>query len=245
MPNPQRRPLVVANRKMNGSKAAIECYLQEVQPNFSIDLAIALPFPYLWLNSSIPLASQNVHWAECGAWTGEVSAEMLKDLGINWAIIGHSERRMHFGETDSMISQKVHRCIRHSGIGVILCLGESVRSPNAQESLQVVENQLKSAIGGLKDFNNLNIAYEPVWAIGSGIVPSAEQINSTLRHIRTILCKETNNSHSVRLLYGGSVNEKNVQEIAALDEVDGVLVGGASMNAKAFNAIAESFSKDR
>ena len=232
----------MANWKMNGSKATIESYLQQIRPNPSIDLAIALPFPYLSLHSPIPLASQNVHWADSGAWTGEVSALMLKDLGIRWSIVGHSERRMHFGESDAMIGAKVRQCLSNCGIGVVLCVGETVQSPNEQEALQIVENQLEAALAELKDFSALNIAYEPVWAIGSGVIPSAQQITRTLSHIRSVLSKmEKKGKDTVRLLYGGSVNAKNVQEIAALGEVDGVLVGGASTNAEAFNAIIEAF----
>ncbi len=227
---------------MNGSKAVIESYLQQIHASSLIDQAIALPFPYLFLSSPIRLAGQNVHWMNSGAWTGEVSALMLKDLQIKWTIIGHSERRKNFGETDEIIGKKVRQCICNAGIGVILCVGELTKSFNEKEALEIVTCQLKVAIEGLDDYSSLTVAYEPIWAIGTGEVPTAKQISCILQQIRQIICKEAKTGcESVRLLYGGSVNEENAQEIASLPEVDGVLVGGASMNALAFNTIVAAF----
>lgn len=176
------------------------------------------------------IGAQNVHWADSGAFTGEIAAPMLVELGIKSVIIGHSERRQFFGETDETVNQRLKAAQRH-GITPILCVGESKQQRDAGETESWIISQLKQALVGV-DQQNLIIAYEPIWAIGTGDTCEATEANRVIGVIRRQL-----SNPDVTIQYGGSVKPENIDEIMAKTEIDGVLVGGASLDAKGFARI--------
>lgn len=177
--------------------------------------------------SRVRLGSQNIHWEESGAYTGEVSGAMLTELGVSYAIVGHSERRQYFGETDETVNLRLKAAQRHALIP-ILCVGETKAQRDTGETEAIIENQLKKALVDI-DQSNLVIAYEPVWAIGTGDTCEAKEANRVIGLIRSQL---TNADVSIQ--YGGSVKPSNVDEIMAQPEIDGALVGGASLEAASF-----------
>lgn len=194
-------------------------------------------------NYGLSVGAQNCSQFNNGAYTGELSAKMLHDICIDFCIIGHSERRQYFGDTDELINQKLNRCYENK-ISPTLCCGEKIENRKANEHFEVVENQL---INGLKDiseknFRNTVIAYEPVWAIGTGETATPQQANEMHKHIRKIIGKLYNDevANETTILYGGSVNAKNCAELFAMPDIDGGLVGGASLKADDFCKIIES-----
>lgn len=232
------RKLIVANWKMNGSLDSIRDYGIELaqrmeQPQENAQLVIALPFPYLMfmdgrlVSSGIALGAQDCSAkADKGAYTGDVSSAMLKDIGCQYVIIGHSERRQNFKEDDATIAAKVEFATK-AGLIPILCVGETFEEKEAGKTEKVVKTQL-DAITLTK---NLVIAYEPVWAIGTGRVPTAKEITSMCTYIQDYAQKK---DIPATILYGGSVNGENAREILNLHGVDGVLVGGASLTIDTF-----------
>ncbi|MGE0251529.1 MAG: triose-phosphate isomerase [Dongiaceae bacterium] len=228
--------LLIANWKMNGSKAGVLAYAAELL-NFmaaegkSHQMVICPPFPYLDIvaenldGSAVQLGAQDCHTQEKGAFTGDISAPMLADMGCKYVIVGHSERRQYHGESDDLIAQKLQSA-QKAGLIPILCIGETGEERKANKTLSVLSRQLKIAAG------DLVIAYEPVWAIGTGLTPSAAEIEAAHRHIRQEL-----KTNKAPILYGGSVKPENAQEIFAIPGVDGALVGGASLKAADFMAL--------
>lgn len=193
--------------------------------------------------SSIEVAAQNMHQAKNGAYTGEISAEMLESIGIDIVILGHSERRTYFNETDEGLAQKVNAAIGQ-GFDVIFCFGEQLEDRNTNNHFKVVESQLKNALFGLtpEAFSQIILAYEPVWAIGTGQTATAEEAQEMHKFIRDLLAKEYNAdlANGVSILYGGSVKPNNAKEIFSKPDVDGGLIGGASLKAKDFSEIVKS-----
>jgi triosephosphate isomerase (TIM) len=177
--------------------------------------------------SRVRVGAQNVHWADSGAYTGEISAAMLTEIGVRYVIVGHSERRQYFGETDETVNQRL-RAAQAAGLTPILCVGESKQQRDAGETEAVIFAQLKADLAGV-DQDNLIIAYEPIWAIGTGETCASEEANRVIGLIRGKL-----NNGDVPIQYGGSVNPGNVDEIMAQPEIDGALVGGASLQAESF-----------
>ena len=183
------------------------------------------------------VGAQNIHWAEKGAYTGEISAAMLKCIGVAYAIVGHSERRQYFGETDETVNGRAKAAIA-AGITPIICVGESLAQREAGETEQVVSGQTEVALSGIAagDVKRLVIAYEPIWAIGTGKTATKEQANETIVCIRKtverLYCPGT--AEAVRIQYGGSMNPKNASELMAMPEIDGGLIGGASLKAEDF-----------
>ena len=249
-------PLVVGNWKMNGSQAAcIELARQNVRllKNHAARAEVALAPPFTALvsvgqalrNSAVKLAAQNCHWAESGAFTGEVSATMLGAIGCHYVILGHSERRHVFHESDDMIAQKLAPVLAH-GMRPILCVGETLSQRRRKKTIDIVTAQLDSALKGLAKgvIDKLEIAYEPVWAIGTGQNATAEQVEQVHASIRAYLKGSFGGAKgkAVRILYGGSVKAENASTLAAIDEVNGLLVGGASLNAESFVSIVRAFS---
>ena len=175
----------------------------------------------------IRIGAQNVHWAESGAYTGEISAAMLTELGVRYVIIGHSERREYFGETDETVNQRL-RAAQAAGLTPILCVGESKQQRDAGETENVIFAQLKDGLVGV-DQSNLIIAYEPIWAIGTGLTCASDEANRVIGLIRGKL-----HNADVPIQYGGSVKPGNVDEIMAQPEIDGALVGGASLEPESF-----------
>lgn len=204
------------------------------------------PFPLLYpvgellKDSEFGLGAQNLFWEEKGAFTGEVSASMLKSVGCQYVIIGHSERRKYFGETDETVNRKIHRALTE-GLTPIVCVGETLEEREAGKTHEVVQRQVEGAFQGLsaEAVQNLIIAYEPVWAIGTGKNATPEQAVEVHQLIRQILNQKYGEGigENVTIQYGGSVNEKNAESLLRQPDIDGALVGGASLKADRFAAI--------
>ncbi|MBQ3201840.1 MAG: triose-phosphate isomerase, partial [Clostridia bacterium] len=192
--------------------------------------------------TNIALGAQNIHWAEKGAFTGEISAKMLKEVGVSYAIIGHSERRQYFGETDETVNMRTKAAIA-AGITSIICVGESLEERETGKTEAIVSAQAEKALAGIEaeDVKALVIAYEPIWAIGTGKTATKEQANETIACIREtvkkLYGKET--AEAVRIQYGGSMNPKNAAELMAMPEIDGGLIGGASLKAEDFSKVVK------
>ncbi len=250
-----RKQIAAANWKMN-------CTIQQandlidglITENFSIthdrEVVLAVPFPYLMIAKeklkSLPgfkVAAQNCYTQSSGAFTGEVSAVMLQSIGVDYAIIGHSERREIFGEDNKMLAQKADICLSN-GIKPIFCCGEPLQIREADTQNEYVETQLKEGLFHLDAAQLLNfvVAYEPIWAIGTGKTASSQQAQDMQAHIRRIFKEKYGNAvaESISILYGGSVKANNAKEIFEKPDVDGGLVGGASLIAADFTAIINS-----
>jgi triosephosphate isomerase len=194
--------------------------------------------------STVRLAAQNSHWQDSGAFTGEISPAMLAEIGCEFVIVGHSERRHIFHESDEMIGQKVAAVIKH-GMRPILCVGETIDERRAEQTSAVIARQLDSALKAVAkdDIEKIEIAYEPVWAIGTGQNATTEQIQDTHAQIRNFINDRFDSGRPTRILYGGSVKPENADMLAQIDEVNGLLVGGASLTAESFLPIVLAFSK--
>ncbi len=247
--------LVVGNWKMHGSRPecshlarSIADALHEIAPG-SVEVAIAPPYTALasvkevLKESNVRLGAQNCHWQDSGAFTGEVSPSMLREIGCDYVILGHSERRHILGESDRMIAQKITAALRN-GLRVIFCLGETLRERRAGRTAAVVSRQLRIALKdlGKAAIQNVEIAYEPVWAIGTGQNATSEQISRVHNQIRNLLVKSfgAGKGNRVRILYGGSVKPDNAAVLMSTPQVNGFLVGGASLNSDAFLQIVRS-----
>ena len=188
--------------------------------------------------TNIRLGAENVHFAEKGAYTGEISAAMLKEYGVEYVIIGHSERRQYFGETDETVNKRTLTALT-AGLTPILCVGETLEERETGKTENVLHRQLEEGLKGVEDLTKLVIAYEPVWAIGTGKTATAAQANETIGYIRKTLgelfCEKC--AAKVRIQYGGSMNAGNCKELMAQEEIDGGLIGGASLKAPDFSAI--------
>ncbi len=240
--------LVAANWKMNKTVGEtleyLEIFLPSVEDLTNIDIMIAPPFTALASaslkleKSNVKLGAQNMHFAEKGAFTGEISPVMLTELDVNYVILGHSERRHIFGEKDKLINQKMISAVEH-GIRPILCVGETLEERELGKTLNVVENQIRSGLAGIeKDLVYIDIAYEPVWAIGTGKTATPEQAQEVHRFIRSLINEiSKGNDEKTRILYGGSVNETNARNLIKEDNIDGFLVGTASLDPKKFYKI--------
>ncbi len=214
--------------------------LAQIKDNTSVDVVVAPAFTSLGSvaehlkGTKVALAAQNMHWENKGAYTGEVSPLMLKDAGCSHVIIGHSERRQYFGETDETVNRKIKTAVQH-GLHTIMCIGESLEERKSGVTFKVLEKQLTE---GLKEISNtlISIAYEPVWAIGTGMKATDEQANEAHAFIRSWLRSAwgDNSADSIRILYGGSVKPDSIDSLMAEPEVDGALVGGASLKADSF-----------
>ena len=248
-----RRPVVAGNWKMNclQSEAGdlVKLLIGRKELTRNVDIVLAPPFTALGIvrklvnGSGIQLAGQNIYFESKGAWTGEISAAMLKDSGCKYVILGHSERRSYFHEDDELINKKIKAALKGE-LHVIFCVGESLEQRERNETRNVVESQLKAGLEGLaaSDFEKLIIAYEPVWAIGTGKTATPEQAQEAHHFIRAFL--ETtfgkSTAESIRIQYGGSVNQGNSKSLMAQKDIDGALVGSASLNAESFIAIINS-----
>jgi len=216
---------------MNGSKELLSLTFKTLSAEIACQVVVFPPFPYLGLvsASSVEIGAQNAHHEPSGAFTGEVSLAMLKDLGISWVLLGHSERRKLNGETDELVGRKLEAALR-DGFKTIVCVGESEQERTEGITEQVIERQLNALPKGNWN-NNVTIAYEPVWAIGTGKVATAQQAQAVHSFIRRWLQKHisSNAAETVRVIYGGSVTAANCEELAKEEDVDGFLVGGASL----------------
>jgi triosephosphate isomerase len=247
-----RTPLVAGNWKMFKTTGESAAFVKEFLPLVAgvtgVEIVLAPPFPSLGVvasltaGTSIGVASQNVHFAAEGAYTGEVSASMVKDTGARYAIIGHSERRQYFAETDDSVNRKVKAALA-AGLLLILCLGETLEEREAGKTTEVAGRQLRAGLQGIAaaESRKVVVAYEPVWAIGTGKTATPGQAQEVHAFLRGIL-KEiwgAGAADSVRILYGGSVKPENIADLMANADIDGALVGGASLTAKAFAGIVK------
>lgn len=241
-----RTPIIAGNWKMNKTPAEAAQLVAELKPlvkDAACDVVVCVPavdfaaVKEAAAGSNIRLGAQNVHWKESGAYTGELSAQMLKAAGVDYVIIGHSERRQFFGETDATVNLRVKAAVA-AELTVILCVGEMKEQREAGYTDALVEYQTLIALTGLTDgqVKNIVIAYEPVWAIGTGLTATDEQANETIGVIRAALLRRygKNVSDAVRIQYGGSMNPGNVKGLMAQPEIDGGLIGGASLKAPDF-----------
>lgn len=242
--------LVAGNWKMNGSSAAnvklTDGILAGMPRKESVDMLICPPFPYLQAlaqkleGSDLSLGAQNVSQHQSGAYTGEVSADMLKDIGCEYVIVGHSERRAMMGESSEIVAAK-YIAAQEAGLTPILCVGETLAEREAGNTEAVVHEQLNAVIdaAGIESFGAAVIAYEPVWAIGTGQVASPEQAQAVHAQIRaTMALHDQRIAAGTRILYGGSVKGNNAAGLFTMSDIDGGLIGGASLNAADFLAIA-------
>lgn len=235
--------LIAGNWKMNGSLAANEALLRALiaeAGNAVCDVAVAVPAPYLaqvqalTVGSSISVAAQDVSPHEAGAYTGEISAAMLKDFGVRYALVGHSERRQYHGETDVAVAEKTQRALA-AGITPIVCVGETLQEREAGQTEAVVKRQLAAVIHlNGHCISEVVVAYEPVWAIGTGRTASPEQAQAVHAVLRAQLSAASEHADRIRLLYGGSMNAGNAAQLLAQPDIDGGLVGGASLKAPDF-----------
>ena len=243
-----RVPIVFGNWKMNLDRTAISSLAKEIVTGLHhdctvVDVGICPPFPYLERTaailegSNVYLGAQNGHWAESGAYTGEVSMSMLVDAGCRFVIIGHSERRQYFGETDEIVSRKINSAL-NAGLRVILCVGETEEQRDQGITKKIIAGQLTGALAGKaeSDMPDMVIAYEPIWAIGTGRTATTDQAQEVHAFIREWLSKEfgTTTAESVRIQYGGSVKPNNMAALISMPDIDGALVGGASLKSDSF-----------
>lgn len=244
-----RRPLVVANWKMNMTCAQTVNYLNklmnEIEGIVSVDVVVCPPFTALrtattYLENEktiIQIGAQNMHWEEKGAFTGEISSGMLQELRIKWVILGHSERRRYFNESDEMVAMKVKRALEEKLIPII-CVGETLEERKSGKTYEVIQRQVLSALEVIKSYEGKEfvIAYEPVWAIGTGRAASSTDANDVARHIRALVGSAISPGFAkeVRILYGGSIDTKNFTEFLSEPDIDGGLVGSASLSATTF-----------
>ncbi len=246
-----RRPLIAGNWKMNGLTSDALALAKDVAAGMSQagwsdrELLVCPPATLVMAvagtvkGSGLMVGGQNCHAKASGAHTGDISAEMLKDAGASHVIVGHSERRSDCGETDIIVRAKAEAAWR-AGLTPIVCIGETLAEREGGKTLTVLETQLKGSVPAGSTAAKLVVAYEPVWAIGTGKTPTVAEVAAAHAHIRKVLGSLMGDADAVRLLYGGSVKGSNAAELLAAGDVDGALVGGASLNAAEFLAIAKA-----
>ena len=240
------------HKTISQAESLIHDILKIYQPKASLELAVAPPFvalqavARLLTPTSIKLAAQNVCATDEGAFTGEISPPMLREAGCHYVIIGHSERRHIFGETDQDIHAKIHAALRHSLLP-ILCVGERLEERQANQTQSVIQRQLQTGLDGLesKDLAHITIAYEPVWAIGTGQAATVDQAEEVHAHIRSFLSKQWGiHSDQTRIIYGGSVSTDNANLFFESPQINGALVGKACLNSESFVKIAQLATSD-
>ena len=242
-----RLPFMAGNWKMNKTVEEALGLVRELKASLSgvkaVEVAVAPPFTALYAihkeleGSPIHLAAQNLYWEEKGAFTGEISPLMLKEIGCHYVILGHSERRQFFGETDETVNRRIKAALAR-GLKVIFCIGETLKEREEGKTFSVIERQVKGGLKGFGDqeMKNMVVAYEPVWAIGTGKTATPEQAEEVHRYIRGKLEKLYSRqvSEEIRIQYGGSVTPENIKGLMNQPNIDGALVGGASLKADSF-----------
>ncbi len=250
-----RQAIIAGNWKMNKTRPEAKALIEELKPmvkDAACGVVICVPYTNLETaleltkGTNIKVGAENCHWAKSGAFTGEISADMLAEMGVEYVIIGHSERRQYFGETDQTVNQRV-RAALDAGLKVILCVGELLEQRETGITEEIVGMQTKAALLGVsaEELGRIVIAYEPVWAIGTGKTATAEQANEVNHYIRTVVAKLYGQAAAdgMTIQYGGSMNAKNADELLAQPDVDGGLIGGASLKAPDFTTIVNAASK--
>ena len=244
-----RKPFIAGNWKMFKTQKDAKAFAKEFKTLYHpSDVKVAFAAPYTDLaalkaafrGTGIAVAAQNMHWEDTGAFTGEISAKMLKEIGVEYCIIGHSERRQYFRETDASVNRKIKKALEE-GILPILCVGESLKTREAGEQNAFVEKQIIADFKGVsaEDAKKITVAYEPIWAIGTGKTASPRQAQQMCAFIRKILTKLYGEdiSEEIVIQYGGSVKPSNATELMNMDDIDGALVGGASLKPEDFISI--------
>lgn len=237
-----RKVVIAGNWKMHKTQAEALAFVQKVLPELEgvpeeRELVLCAPFTALSMmadklkGSRVKLGAQNIHWQESGAYTGEISGPMLAELDIPYVVVGHSERRQYFGETDETVNARL-KAAQAAGITPILCVGETKQQRDANETEGVIAAQIERGLVGINQYD-LVVAYEPIWAIGTGDTCAADEANRVIGNIRAQLVNK-----DVPIQYGGSVKPSNVDEIMAQSEIDGALVGGASLESGSFAKLA-------
>ena len=248
-----RKLIIAGNWKLNNTaQQAVELVTllkREVGDITDVDIVVcpvatALPdVRDVLLESNIALGAQNVYWEDSGAFTGEVSAPLLKEIGVEYVIIGHSERRQYFGETNQAVNKKIRAALNH-GLTPIVCVGEVLKERESNKTFEVIRTQCKESLAGFSadEVKAMIIAYEPVWAIGTGKTATPAQAQEVHKFIRELLVKMHNEeaAETVRIQYGGSVKPENIAELMAQPDIDGALVGGASLKADSFVSIVKN-----
>lgn len=247
-----RQPLIAGNWKMNGTKASAQALLSGVVTGAAsiskAEIVVCPPFPFLSLSeqlltsSSVQLGAQTVSTESSGAYTGEVSASMLAEFGCRYVIIGHSERREYYGETDEIVAKKLSACLAQ-GLTPILCVGESLQQREQNQTESVIAGQIDGIVSriGIDAFNQIEIAYEPIWAIGTGMTATPEQAQAVHAFIRQRIAKDSQViAEKIRILYGGSMKAANAHDLLSQPDIDGGLIGGASLVADDFLAICQA-----
>ena len=246
-----RKPIIAGNWKMNNTIAEAQKLIGELKPlvaDAAAEVVICVPYTaiqkaaVLTAGSNIAVGAENVAWADKGAFTGEISAAMLKEVGATYVIIGHSERRQMFGETDETVRARTAQALKN-GLKPIVCVGELLSERESGKTEEVVRRQTEGAFAGLTaaDMENVVIAYEPVWAIGTGKTATAEQANETIAYIRSVVKNMfgAQVANALRIQYGGSMNPANATALMAQPDIDGGLIGGASLKAEDFAKVVK------
>ena len=244
-----RRKVIAGNWKMNMLPNEAINFIQQLEPlvkDTKNEVILCVPFTDLFYallhvqGTNIKIGAQNMHWEEKGAFTGEVSAQMLKSIGTEYVIIGHSERRQYFAETDETVNKKVKSALS-VGLKPIICIGETLDQRESGKTESIVTNQIEKALEGIesKNLENIIIAYEPIWAIGTGKTATKEEANETIAQIRKKISElyGQNEADGVIIQYGGSVKSSNAKELFEMSDIDGGLVGGARLKPEEFSKI--------
>ena len=246
-----RKTIIAGNWKMNASKASVKSLIDGIlsgMEGINSEVLVCVPFPYmsqvesLIEGSNLKLGAQNININSSGAFTGEVSADMIKDFGAKHVIVGHSERRSLYGETSSVVAEKTKAAL-DAGLTPLLCVGESLEHREAGKTEAVVAEQINAVIElvGIESFDNIIIAYEPVWAIGTGMTATPEQAQAVHFFIRNLLGESSENiAQKTPILYGGSMNAGNAVELISCPDIDGGLIGGAALKAEDFLQICKA-----
>ena len=241
-----RKPIIAGNWKMNKTISEAEQLIGEIRNgdlNQSVEAVLCVPYlaigkaKEMTEGTGIRIGAQNMHWEESGAYTGEISPTMLIELKVDYVIIGHSERRQYFNETDETVNRKVHSAVEHK-ISPIVCVGETLEQRRENIHKGLVKKQVREALKGVekKDAKEIVIAYEPIWAIGTGETASSEQAEEMCALIRSTIEEtyDAETAEAIRIQYGGSVKPGNVSELMSMENIDGALVGGASLKSSDF-----------
>ena len=252
-----RKTIIAGNWKMNKTLTETKAFAEAIKPQLGrhkwCEVVLCVPgvnIPgavRLFKDMRVAVGAENLYYEPSGAYTGEVSADMLKDLGVKYVIIGHSERRQYFGETDITVNKKVHAALE-AGLHPIICVGESLEQRELGVTNELISYQVKVALAGLSEtqVRRVVVAYEPIWAIGTGKTATAEQAGEVCTHIRTIIRKQygARVARAVTIQYGGSMNAKNAHELLAQPDIDGGLIGGASLKPDDFMAIINAANQE-
>ena len=252
-----RKTIIAGNWKMNKTPAEAKALIEEMKPLLSktkwCEMVLCVPFTDIQAavkaakGSKIAIGAENMHFEKSGAFTGEISADMLKELGVKYVIIGHSERRQYYNETDFTVNKKVHAALE-VGLNPIVCVGESLEQRELGVTMELIAYQVKAALAGVPadKMRHVVIAYEPLWAIGTGKTATAEQAGEVCQAIRAVIRKlyGAHVARSVTIQYGGSMNAKNAAELLAQPDVDGGLIGGASLKPADFVEIINAANQE-